>query len=145
MNTREQETREAGKRIENWRQPSALPEVPDHPDYDHRWLRESCYGVRDNANINSRQREGYAFVSPSEAGIDMSINEGGKERVGQGGLLLSRIPKKFAKQRNDFYAARSRGQEQAVDQNLMKVDSAALPIFANRKSEVTQSSPQGVK
>lgn len=142
--TREQETREAGKRIENWRPPSALPDVPEHPDYNHRWLRESCYGVRDASNINSRQREGYAFVSPSEAGIDMPINEGGNDRVGQGGLFLARIPKRLAQQRNDWYAAKSKGQEQAVDYNLMKVNTPQLPIFSSRKSETTQS-PQGVK
>ena len=66
------------------------------------------------------------------------INDGKHAGViGQGGLMLCRIPVETAQERNEYYGGRTREQMTAVDQDLMKEQHPSMPISNSRQSRVT--------
>ena len=88
-------TREADSRRKPWAPPSHLeaPEAP--PGYVHRWIRVAMRGEEDKMNVNSKLREGWEPVRKDEYPDyeAPTIDEGRYEGViGQGGLMLCRIP-----------------------------------------------------
>ena len=99
---REKETRPV-----EWRPPNNL-EAPPAPDgFKHRWLRASARGYEDNQNIISRLRQGYVLVRADEyPDWDLPTQEDGKHAgvIGQGGLLLARVPLEIVASRNKFFA-----------------------------------------
>ena len=57
--------------------------------------------------------------------------------IGVGGLLLARIPEELAKQRSDYYANLAKGQDEAVEHDLLKDQHKSMPINIDRQSRVT--------
>ena len=57
--------------------------------------------------------------------------------IGQGGLMLCRIPEETAQERNEYYGGRTREQMTAVDQDLMKEQHPSMPIEKSRRRQVT--------
>ena len=57
--------------------------------------------------------------------------------IGQGGLMLCRLPVETANERAAYYGTRTREQMVAVDQDLMKDQHPSMPISNNRQSRVT--------
>ena len=57
--------------------------------------------------------------------------------IGQGGLMLCRIPEETAAERNAYYGGRTQEQMTAVDQDLMKELHPSMPIHNDRRSRVT--------
>jgi hypothetical protein len=54
-----------------------------------------------------------------------------------GGLLLCKTPTEFVDQRNAFYQRQTDGQMQSVDNSFMRENDARMPLFRERKSEVS--------
>tara|TARA_R100001377_G_scaffold76214_1_gene53040 strand:- start:181 stop:639 length:459 start_codon:yes stop_codon:yes gene_type:complete len=137
---RESATRETESRRKPWAPPSRLaaPEAP--PGYVHRWIRVSMRGEEDKMNVNTKLREGWEPVRKDEYPDyeAPTIDEGRYEGViGQGGLMLCRIPVETAQERSAYYGSRSREQMAAVDQDLMKEQHPSMPISNNRESRVS--------
>ena len=137
---RKSETRETDSRRKPWAPPSRL-DAPEPPDgYVHRWIRTSMRGEEDKMNVNTKLREGWEPVRKDEypdfnvAVIDEGQYEG---IIGQGGLMLCRIPEETANERAEYYGDRTREQMVAVDQDLMKDQHPSMPISNNRQSRVT--------
>ena len=63
--------------------------------------------------------------------------------VGQGGLMLCRIPVETAQERSAYYGTRTREQMVAVDQDLMKDQHPSMPISNNRQSRVSFGGTRG--
>ena len=57
--------------------------------------------------------------------------------IGQGGLMLCRIPVETANERSEYYGSRTREQMVAVDQDLMKDQHPSMPISNSRQSRVS--------
>ena len=57
--------------------------------------------------------------------------------IGVGGLILCRIPKELVDQRNAYYKKRAEGQQESVDNELMKDEHPSMPISKDRQSRVT--------
>jgi hypothetical protein len=97
-------------------------------------------GEDDKMNVNTKLREGWEPVRKDEypdyeAPI---IDEGRFEGViGQGGLMLCRIPVETANERSEYYGSRTREQMVAVDQDLMKDQHPSMPISNSRQSRVS--------
>ena len=73
-------------------------------------------------NVHAKLREGWEPVRADEyPDSDFSTITEGKHAgvIGQGGLILARIPEETALERNDYYRGRTRNQMTAVDENLM--------------------------
>ena len=54
-----------------------------------------------------------------------------------GGLLLCKTPKEFTEQRNNYFRQQADGQMQSVDNNFMRENDPRMPLFRERRSEVS--------
>jgi len=139
-------TREKTERRKPWAPPNRL-EAPDPPEgYVHRWIRLSMRGEEDKMNVNTKLREGWEPVRKDEYPDyeAPTIDEGRYEGViGQGGLMLCRIPVETAQERSAYYGNRTREQMVAVDQDLMKDQHPSMPISNNRQSRVSFGGSRG--
>jgi hypothetical protein len=57
--------------------------------------------------------------------------------IGVGGLLLARIPEELAQQRVDYQKRQTEGQDEAIDNDLLKEQHKSMPIDIDRQSRVT--------
>ena len=57
--------------------------------------------------------------------------------IGVGGLLLARIPEELAQQRVDYQKKQTEGQDEAIDNDLLKEQHKSMPIDVDRQSRVT--------
>jgi hypothetical protein len=138
--SRESVTRETETRRKPWAPPSRLA-APDAPaGFVHRWIRTAMRGEDDKMNVNTKLREGWEPVRKDEYPDyeAPTIDEGRFEGIiGQGGLMLCRIPVETAQERSAYYGNRTREQMVAVDQDLLKDQHPSMPISNNRQSRVS--------
>ena len=137
---RSTQSREKQTRRKPWVPPSRL-DAPTPPDgYRHRWIRTSLRGEEDKMNIHAKLREGWEPVRADEySGQDYAVITDGDHAgiIGNGGLMLSRIPEETAQERTEYYRDRTREQMTAVDQDLMKEQHPSMPITNERQSRVS--------
>ena len=57
--------------------------------------------------------------------------------IGVGGLLLARIPEELAQQRIDYQQRQTEGQDEAVENDLLKDQDKRMPIKIDRNSKHT--------
>lgn len=106
-------------RMDQWAPPNALETPPDTADYVFRWVAEYVNGQPTPRNVQMRLREGYIRVNVSElpddflAAVDEDTKGDGFARTG--GLILMRLPRKFAEQRRAYYRKRSLEASFAAD------------------------------
>ena len=134
------ETRDKNERRKPWAPPSRL-DAPEPPaGYVHRWIRVAMRGEEDKINVHQKLREGWEPVRADEYPDFQTptIDEGRYAGViGNGGLMLCRIPEETAQERSAYYGNRTREQMQAVDQDLMKDQHPSMPITKDRRSRVS--------
>lgn len=133
-------TRDKTERRKPWAPPSRL-DAPEPPaGYVHRWIRVAMRGEEDKINVHQKLREGWEPVRADEYPDFQAptIDEGRYAGViGNGGLMLCRIPEETAQERSAYYGSRTREQMQAVDQDLMKDQHPSMPITRDRRSRVS--------
>lgn len=137
---RESETRATLERPKKWMPPTTLPEVTPEPGYSMRWIRLSTMGVNDPSNISSKFREGWEPVKASdhpEAHTGTGSANRFPDTIEIGGLILCKTPVEFVDQRNAFYQNQADGQMSSVDNNFMRESDARMPLFKERRSEVS--------
>ena len=143
---RRKETREKETRRKPWTPPSHL-EAPDPPQgFVHRWIRLAMRGEEDKMNVHVKLREGWEPVRSDEyPNFEAPVIDNGQYSgvIGQGGLMLCRIPEETAQERNEYYGGRTREQMSAVDQDLMKEQHPSMPIHNSRQSRVTFGGAKG--
>ena len=133
-------TRDKSERRKPWAPPSRLEAPKAPPGYVHRWIRVAMRGEEDKINVHAKLREGWEPVRADEYPDYHApvIDEGRYEGViGNGGLMLCRIPEETVHERSAYYGNRTREQMQAVDQDLMKDEHPSMPITRNRSSRVS--------
>ena len=134
------DTREKESRRKPWAPPSTLEAPPAPEGYQHRWVRASIRGEEDKGNVFNRLRQGYEPVRADEhPGFQAPTIEDGKHAgiIGNGGLILTRVPIETANERTEYYGGRTREQMVAVDQDLMKEQHPSMPINQQRQSRVS--------
>lgn len=134
------QTREKESRRKPWAPPSHLDAPPAPDGYVHRWIRIAMRGEEDKTNVFSKLREGWEPVRADEyPDYQAPVIDNGKYAgvIGQGGLMLCRLPVETARERSEYYGLRTREQMQAVDQDLMKEQHPSMPIHQNRQSRVS--------
>ena len=138
--SRASSTRSKTERPKVWTPPSSLDAPPAPKGFRHRWIRAESIGFQDTKNISARLREGYELVRADQyPDSEYPVVDSGKYAgvIGVGGLLLARIPEELAKQRTDYYQELAKGQDEAVEHDLMKEQHKSMPIDINRQSRVT--------
>lgn len=138
---RELDTRAKVERPKAWMPPELLPSPNPEPGYDFRWIRVSTLGTSDPMNVSSKLREGWEPVKASEHPEIQLMGTGDKPRFADsieiGGLILCKTPSEFVQQRDDYYRKQSESQMQSVDNNFMRENDPRMPLFRERRSEVT--------
>jgi hypothetical protein len=137
---RELETREIAERPKQWMPPQLLPDPNPEPGYAFRWIRVSTLNKADATNISSKLREGWEPVKASdhpEIRLFGSTNGQFPDSVEVGGLLLCKTPVEFTEQRDAYYRKQAESQMQAVDNTFMRENDPRMPMFKERRSEVT--------
>lgn len=137
---RELQTREKSVRKAAWKRPTTLPDPIPQDGYVFRWIRVAMQGNVDAPNVSSKLREGWEPVKASDhPEIQMVAVENAKfkDNIMIGGLLLCKAPSELVSERNEFYSEQANAQIKSVDNNLMRENDARMPLFNERRSEVT--------
>ena len=138
--SRAAETRTKTERPKEYKPPSSLDAPPAPDGFRHRWIRAESLGFNDQKNIHGRLRSGYELVRADEyKDSDYPVVTDGKYAgiIGVGGLLLARIPEELAQQRIDYQKALSEGQDEAIENDLLRDQDKRMPIKIDRHSKHT--------
>jgi len=138
--------RSTEERRKPWAPPSRLAAPPAPEGYVHRWIRTSIRNEEDTMNVHTRLREGWEPVRAEEyPEYDYPVLDEGKHAgvIGQGGLMLCRIPAETAHERSEYYGIRTREQMTAVDQDMMKEQHPSMPMHQSRQSRVSFGGRKG--
>ena len=138
--SRELETRAKAERPKQWLPPQLLPDPTPEPGYVFRWIRISTLGANDPMNVSSKLREGWEPVKASEH-PEIHLMGSGEGRFADsievGGLILCKTPKELAEQRDAYYRRQAEGQMDSVDNSFMRESNPKMPLFKERRSEVS--------
>ena len=138
--TRELDNRQKAGRPKQWAPAELLPEPDKQPGYAYRWIRTSTLNNADPRNVSSKLREGWEPVRVEEQpkfALLIDPNSRFKDNIEIGGLLLCKIPAEFVEQRSEYYANQTEAQTRAVDNNMMRENDPRMPLFNERKSNVS--------
>lgn len=106
--------------FDHWAPPEMLTTPPPDGTYVYRWIAEYVNGQFAANSLSSARRERYEFVRVDDLPEDFIVDEDtkgdGLARVG--GLILARLPVKFAEQRKAYYAKRSAEGLHAADERF---------------------------
>ena len=131
-------TRSKTERPKEYKPPSSL-DAPTAPDgFRHRWIRAESMGFNDTKNIHGRLRSGYELVRADEYDTEeYPVVMDGKYAgvIGVGGLLLARIPEELAQSRVDYQRRQTEGQDEAVENDLLKDQDKRMPMKFERTSK----------
>jgi len=132
-------TRSKTERPKEYKPPSSLDAPPAPDGFRHRWIRAESMGFNDTKNIHGRLRSGYELVRADEYenGESYPIVMDGKYAgvIGVGGLLLARIPEELAQSRMDYQQRQTEGQDEAVENDLLKDQDKRMPMKFERSSK----------
>ena len=138
--SRASQTRAKSELKKVWTPPNSLDAPPAPTGYRHQWLRSEILGQMDTKNIASSLREGWELVRADEYPEENwpTMNEGRYAGViGQGGLVLARIPEEIALQIDAYYKKQNDAKEEAVDNNLLKEQHPSMKFQKESNTRVT--------
>lgn len=105
--------------MDRWSPPSMLAVPPDDGEYTFRWVREYVNGQADGRNVQMRLREGWVRVNITDLPDDLLMvadeDEKGDGYARTGGLILMKMPIRFAEQRREYYRKKAEGAAYAAD------------------------------
>ena len=133
-------TRSKTERPKVYKPPSSLDAPPAPDGFRHRWIRAESVGFQDSKNIYGRLREGYELVRADEyKDSDYPTVTEGKYAgvIGVGGLLLARIPIELAEARMAYQRTQTEGQDESIENDLLKDQDKRMPIKIDRNSKQT--------
>ena len=137
-------SQERKDRPKAWTPPSSLDAPPAPKGFKHRWIRTETMGQEDTGNVSKKLREGWEFVRAEEIKSqigqhDYPVISDGKYQglIGVGGLVLARIPEEIVEQRKNYYQNKTKNQQEAVDNDILREQRPEMPINIDRQSRVT--------
>ena len=131
-------TRTKTERPKEYKPPSSLDAPPAPDGFRHRWIRAESMGFNDTKNIHGRLRSGYELVRADEYDTEQyPVVMDGKYAgvIGVGGLLLARILEELAQSRVDYQKRQTEGQDEAVENDLLKDQDKRMPMKFERSSK----------
>ena len=137
---RELDTRETVERPKQWRPAELLPEPDKEAGFKYRWIRVSMNGQSDARNLSRAIREGWEPVRIEEQPkmkLLVDPNSRFKDNIEIGGLVLCKTPEELVEQRNEYYQQQTAAQTAAVDNSLMRENDPRMPLFNERKTNVS--------
>ena len=138
--SRASQTRAKSELKKVWTPPNSLDAPPAPTGYRHQWIRSEILGQMDTKNIASSLREGWELVRADEYPEENwpPMNAGRYAGViGQGGLVLARIPEEIALQIDAYYKKQNEDKEEAVETNLLKEQHPSMRFSKESNTRVT--------
>ena len=138
--SRELQTREVSERPKQWMPAQLLPDPKPEEGYAYRWIRIATMGKDDPTNISGKLREGWEPVKASdhpEIRLFGSSEGHFQDSIQIGGLMLCKTPVEFVQQRAAYYQKQTDAQMASVDNTYMRENDPRMPMFKERRSEVT--------
>ena len=138
--SRAADTREKTERPKQYKPPSSLDAPPAPDGFRHRWIRAESMGFNDSKNIHGRLRSGYELVRADEyKDSSYPVVTDGKFAgvIGVGGLVLARIPEELAQARMDYQRQQTEGQDESIENDLLRDQDKRMPIKVDRNSKHT--------
>ena len=138
--SRVSQTRVKQEKPKVWAPPSSLDAPPAPDGYRHRWIRAESMGQDDTRNMSGKIRSGWDLVRGDEyPDYDYPTVNDGKYAgvIGVGGLVLARMPKELAKQRDEYYRQLNADRNEALETDVMKEQHPSMPINQERQTRVT--------
>jgi hypothetical protein len=138
---REVETRQQEMRPQQWKPPELLPEPDKQAGFAYRWIRVATLNTADPRNLSAKLREGWEPVRAEEQpkfALLIDPQSRYKDNIEIGGLLLCKTPIEFVDQRNQYYSNQAEAQMDAVDNTLMRQNDPRMPLFNERKTEISR-------
>ena len=138
--SRESATREKAVRPRVWQPADRLPAPTPQEGWAFRWVRIAIMGKPDPTNMSRNLREGWELCRLEDhpelqMSVDATAATSGQVEVG--GLVLCKIPAEMAAQRDAYYANNTNSQTQSVDSSFMKENDPRMPLFSEKKSQVS--------
>lgn len=137
---RDLQTREANTRRKPWQPADLLPTPTPQEGYGFRWIRKATLGQADPTNVSKNFREGWETCQLSdhpELALSVDVDAKNSGVVEVGGLILCKMPVETIAERDAHFRQHSRAQMETVDNNLMSMNDARMPLFKNSKTEIT--------
>ena len=138
---REKETRVESTHRKMWERPELLPDPNPEPGYSFKWVRVSTLGATDPTNMSNNFRSGWVPVKADDHPEITVVVESDigryKDNIVIGGLILCKRPEEITKERSEYFQQQTKNQMRSVDNNLMRENDSRMPLFNDRKSEVT--------
>lgn len=138
---RDLQTRKEEVRYE-YKPAATLPEPRQDPNFAYRWVATHTMGQLDPVNASLRFRDGWEPCKVADH-PELFLPAGKDGNVEVGGLMLCRMPKERALARQRYYEAQTQAQVASVDNTYMKQQDARMPMFADKRSEVSRGSAFG--
>ena len=136
--SRASSTRAKEAKKTTWTPPNSLDAPTAPAGFRHRWIRTEVLGFDDTKNVAGKLREGWELVRADEYDADQypTVLDGKYAGViGVGGLLLARIPEELAQSRVDYQKKQTEGQDEAVENDLLKDQDKRMPMKFERSSK----------
>jgi hypothetical protein len=138
--SRASQTRSKTESKKVWTPPTSLDAPPAPKGFRHQWIRAEILGHQDTSNVARSLREGYELVR-ADAYPDQdfpSMSEGRYAgMIGNGGLLLARIPEEIALQIDEYYEKQTQNKEEAINNNLLKEQHPSMRFSKEADTRVT--------
>ena len=100
----------------------------------------SVLGKDDATNVSSKLREGWEPVKASdhpEVRLFGQTKNDFPDSIVVGGLMLCKTPVEFTEQRDEYFRQQAENQMNSVDNTYMRDSDPRMPLFKERKSQVT--------
>ena len=127
-----------------WTPPSSLDAPPAPKGVKHRWIRTETIGFMDTGNVSKKLREGWEFVRAEEVKNqigehDYPVVQSGQYQglIGEGGLVLARIPEEVVEQRKKYFQNITADQVKSVDNDILREQRPEMPVNIDRQSRVS--------
>lgn len=134
---RDQDGRDAEKRIESWTPPNTLPDPHPRDGVVFRWVRTATYGESDPSNVSTRFREGWRPVKLSEVPeLQVMPDKDGKfpENAEVGGLVLCANSRENMEARDKYHQDQSQRQVNSADHAFMRENDPRMPLLRTQRS-----------
>jgi len=129
--------------MDHW-SPASVLEMPRIAgEYRLRWIAEHVNGVATPRNVQSAIREGYERVNVSEFLEEFVLDEdiAGTGYARTGGFILMKLPEAFARQREAYYAKRSKDGLQGA--NALQGIAGANAVYEDRGTKTLSGADAG--
>ncbi len=137
---RKTETREVEQRDQPWTPPKLLPSPDPQEGYVFRWVRSATRGSLDNKNVSQKLRSGWVPCKSEdhdELMVMSDLNSNFEGNIEVGGMLLCKRTVEESQRERDYVARVNQAQNEGVDRNFMKEENEAMPLYSEKRTEVT--------